>query len=189
MRVLVFDTETTGFVSKSLPVTHPKQPRMVQLGAYLFEEGKVGGRKLNFIVKPDGWRVPMNASNVHGITTERAASEGVPVFGIIAQFCDMAKNADVLVGHNIDFDRVVVSGECERIGFHFPKLPLICTMHASTDVLKIKKARGGFKWPNLTEAYEYAFGEVFDGAHDAFADVMATARVYSWLRKEGHLLC
>ena len=44
------------------------------------------------------------------------------------------------------------------------------------------KFAGKFKWPNLQEAHQHAFGKPFDGAHDAMADLRACKDVYFWLK-------
>jgi DNA polymerase-3 subunit epsilon len=46
---------------------------------------------------------------------------------------------------------------------------------------------GGFKDPKLSEAYQFMFGEELVGAHDAFVDTEACARVYFWLLDNGYV--
>jgi hypothetical protein len=55
-------------------------------------------------------------------------------------------------------------------------------MEASTDFCKIQ-GYYGYKWPKLSELHIKLFGEDFDGAHDALADIEATARCFWEMRK------
>jgi DNA polymerase III epsilon subunit-like protein len=61
--------------------------------------------------------------------------------------------------------------------FNFKKRPKV-------HLLKISHI--SFKWPKLTEAYRHCYDRDFDGAHDALADVRATADVFRWLVSKGH---
>lgn len=180
---IAFDTETTGFLAKAGKKS-PLQPRIVQLGAVLLEnDGKVRG-ELNLIIKPDGWTVPVEASNVHGVTTEIAERLGVPVSLALNIFNRWAGFADTLIAHNFEYDDTVLQSEYARLDKEpeYLKKHSFCTMKATTDVLKIPSARG-FKWPKLQEAHKFLFGEEFADAHDAMADVRACARVYFDLMK------
>ena len=40
----------------------------------------------NFIVKPEGFTVPYNAEKIHGISTERATKEGMPLDYVLDEF-------------------------------------------------------------------------------------------------------
>lgn len=60
----------------------------------------------------------------------------------------------------------------------------ICTMNESTDLCKIPGPYG-YKWPKLEELHKHLFGKTFDNAHDALADVRATARCLFELRRRG----
>ena len=44
-------------------------------------------------------------------------------------------------------------------------------------MFQAQKAYGG-KWPKLADAYTRATGDVLEGAHSAYADTVATARLY-----------
>lgn len=181
---LVFDTETTGLINYKAGKKSPLQPRMVQLGAVLIEDdGKVRG-EVNLIIKPDGWTVPKEAADVHGITTEIAEKYGIPVVIALNIFNRWSVIADTLVAHNFDYDDTILQSEFARIDREpeFVKKNSFCTMKAATDVVKIPGPRG-FKWPRLQETHKFLFGEEFADAHDAMADVRACGRVYLELLK------
>lgn len=181
---LVFDTETTGLTKKHLPVSDPSQPRVVQLGAILFEDDGTVRAELNLIVKPDGWTIPVEASNVHGITTELAEKFGLPLDMVLRPFNRLSAMADTMVAHNFAYDEFVLRGEFERLGREpeFKKKQSFCTMEAATPIVGQKGPRG-LKWPKLIDTHEFLFGEKFEGAHDAMADVRACKRVFLELVK------
>lgn len=185
MIILAADTETTGFASDA-PLDDPKQPHIVQLGALLKEDDVVRA-EINLIIKPDGWVVPAQVAEIHGISTEIAEKYGVPLRLAMEAFEHLVRQADLLVFHNFAYDNKLIQIAHARLKMKsaFTSKKWFCTMQATTPILKLPKARGGgYKWPKLQEAYAHFFGEEFDGAHDASADVRATERVFSHLRKE-----
>ena len=85
LKYLFFDTETTGIPQNyKAPCTDTDNwPRLVQLGWILTDaNGQELGRG-NRIVRPDGFEIPTAASDVHGITTERALAEGEPLHDVM----------------------------------------------------------------------------------------------------------
>jgi len=187
-KVLFFDTETTGFVRKTLPYNDPKQARVCQLAAMLCDDTGAELNRMNVIIKPAGWYIPDIVANIHGITTERAEREGIPVKEALTKFSEMSNVATIYVAHNFRFDNDMMNIEA----FNEPSFvwrPTIeyCTMLTATPVCQIPATRGsGYKWPKLQEIYGHLFGEAFDNAHDAFADMIAMKRVYFELKKRGY---
>ncbi len=197
MKVLVFDTETTGLPVHKAPLTASCQPDIVQFAAGLFDlESEELLVMINDIFQFQKQTfVPDEAANVHGITTERVLAEGVPAN--LDVFLELIQQADIITAFNINFDITLL-----EILLRYLNLPnwheltrgklCTCTMQASTDIVQLPPtermlARGmtNFKPPKLTEAYETLFREKFEGAHDAFADVTATFRVFKFLRNLG----
>ena len=186
--ILSFDTETTGLINYKAPLTHSSQPRIVQLGAMLFDDEEHLLGEINLLIKPAGWTIPAEAQAVHHISTEMCEKYGVPINVALGMFNTYIKLGGLIVAHNLDYDYRMISGEVARLG----KEPILdapakfCTMKASTDIAKIPNGRGGFKWPKLQEVYRLFFGEDFADAHNAAADVKACARVFFELRRKGH---
>lgn len=186
---LVFDTETTGLPrSWNAPVTDTNNwPRIVQLAwQFLDEEGKVLA-EANRIIRPDGFVIPPEASMVHGITTERALSEGIALRDALLEFADVLSVAKNLIAHNINFDERVVGSEFirESLSREFLEaIDKVCTMQSSTEYCGLPGPYG-FKYPKLDQLHVCLFDEGFDGAHDALNDVRACARCYFELKKRG----
>ena len=181
---LIYDTETTGLPKNySAPITdHDNWPRLVQLAWQLHDEKGDLVEVKNFIVHPDGFTIPFNATKIHGITNERAKKQGMPLAHVLKEFREALKKSDFVVGHNIEFDINIVGAEYDRLSEDtdlLMKMASIDTKNESTDYCAIPGGRGGkFKWPNLTELHVKLFGESFGEAHNASADVEATTRCF-----------
>jgi len=184
--ILFFDTETNGLVNHKLPSNHPSQPRIVQLAAVLMEGGKEI-MSLSVMIKPDGWSIPAEVEKIHGFTTEYAAGVGISIGAALVAFSEMADRAQVICAHNAGFDKIATESEALKIGLKLPEIyakkEWFDTMKSSTNICKIPGPYG-FKWPKLSEAYQFFFKETLEGAHDALVDVRACARIYKHLNAE-----
>ncbi len=180
---LIFDTETTGLPKNSnAPLSDSDNwPRMVQIAWQLHD---VDGNLLenqDFIIKPEGYDIPYKVSRIHGITTKLALAEGHPLSVVLEQFTEVLTKAKVVAGHNIIFDNNVVGAEFFRKGMEntLQEIPTADTMLLSTDFCKLGGGKNGkYKSPRLAQLYELLYDEKFDEAHNAAADVNATAQVF-----------
>ena len=200
MRVLVYDTETTGRPLNYLapPSAGPNWPFIVQLAWAVIDLriDRVVQQVSSVVRLPKGVLVEPEAAEIHGFTAEMTqAGQSFPV--VSAQFLAAAKNIDFCVCHNVGFDCPVVMSNLMRCqGYHdlivgrtahefFGDIPHVCTMVESVEVCKIPIQMGRYKWPRLEELHNHLFGVGFEGAHDALADVMATTRCFLELRRLG----
>lgn len=188
MPILFFDTETTGVVDRKKPAEDEAQPDLVQLAAILTDDDLNEIVTLDKIVYPTYWTIPEGAAKVHGISQEKAEADGLALPDVVSVFAALAGLADRFVGHNTEFDVVVVKRALARLKRDddlFGRKEVRCTMKAAKPVLKLPNRnpyiRDEFKFPKLLEVHQHFFGEGFDGAHDALVDVRATIRVYSAL--------
>lgn len=187
---LIYDSETTGLPKdfSAPPTDTDNWPRMVQIAWQLHDKTGKLIENASYIVKPDGYDIPFNAAQIHGITTEKAMAEGHPLGEVLAEFRKVLEKAEVLSGHNLSFDQGVVGSEFVREGldYHELDLPIADTMGSSTEFCALPGGRGGgFKPPTLSELHEVLFGHRFDEAHNASADVNATARSFMELIRLG----
>lgn len=186
---LFFDTETTGLPRDwKAPVTDLNNwPRLVQL-AYLHYDNN--GNKISegdFIIKPNGFTIPRDASNIHGITNEKAMAEGVDLQNVLGNFHNMINTTQVLVAHNMSFDEKIMGSELLRNGFQntIPQKQKICTMESTTYFCNIPGFYGKPKWPKLSELHTKLFGYDFEEAHNAMIDINATAKCFWELKRLG----
>ena len=187
---LFFDTETTGLPKNyKAPVTDLKNwPRMIQIAWVLCDKNGNRIETSTNIIKPDGFTIPTEASNVHGISTAKAIEEGRNLKTVLSEFNDLVNQADYIVAHNISFDEKIVGAEFIRTNINnsFDSKKKICTMKSTTNFCKIK-GYYGYKWPTLSELHIKLFGEDFEGAHDALADIIATEKCF-WKLKEKKII-
>ncbi|NAY92674.1 DNA polymerase III subunit alpha [Muricauda sp. JGD-17] len=181
---LIFDTETTGLPKRwDAPITDTDNwPRCVQIAWQLHNEMGELVDQQDFLVQPDGFNIPYEAEQVHGISTALAEQEGIRLEQVLETFNQALKRAKFVVGQNVDFDINIMGCEFHRKGMQSPlsKLPVLdtCT-EATAELCRIPGGRGGkFKLPTLTELHEHLFGEPFAEAHNATADVEATTRCF-----------
>lgn len=189
---LIFDTETTGLPQNwKAPITDTQNwPRCIQIAWQLHD---VFGNLLehaNFIIKPDGFTIPLNSENIHGISTDLALKEGFPLDEVLIKFNEIIAKTTFIVGHNVEFDLNVMGCEFHRqqITTSLNQLPILDTCTENTASLcQLPGGRGGrHKLPTLSELYTFIFNESFEEAHNASADVEATARCFFELIREEH---
>ena len=163
-------------------------PRVISL-AFEVADAETGDliQRSHDLVQPDGWDIPKEKFWVeHGFSTEENLKKGLPMAGILDRFLLNFYSDDLvaLVAHNLSFDYNCLGAELIRYRKKAPKIvQKICTMESSVNVCKIpwglerrpwKQRQRGYKWPKLSELYEFLFNAEFIGAHDAGNDVTAT---------------
>ena len=180
---LIFDTETTGLPRDyNAPVTDSENwPRLVQLAWQMHDAAGQLVEVHNYIVRPDGFNIPFNAQQIHGISTERALEDGHPLQDVLAAFNKDLERCQFNVGHNIEFDINIMGAEYHRTSMASTLMQkaVLDTKDLATDFCAIPGGKGGkFKWPTLTELHQKLFDVGFSAAHNAAADVEATARCF-----------
>ncbi|MFZ0490837.1 MAG: PHP domain-containing protein, partial [Salegentibacter sp.] len=181
---LIFDTETTGLPKRwNAPLTDSDNwPRCIQIAWQLHDEMGNLLENQDYLVKPEGFNIPYDAEKVHGISTELAAEEGIPLREVLEKFQAALTRSKFVVGQNVGFDLNIMGAEFHREEMEniLQDLPVLdtCT-EVTAELCRIPGGRGGkFKLPTLTELHEFLFHEAFGEAHNATADVEATTRCF-----------
>ena len=158
--LIFFDLETTG--------TNTATDRIVQIGAIKVMPGDGEREEKNVLINP-GIPIPPQATAVHGISDE--AVKDAPYFRQIAKsFAAWLAGCD-LAGYNSDnFDVPMLVEEFARAGVLFPEEGI-----RFVDILKIERNVNSHR---LEETYRRYTGQPLEEAHDALADVRATAAVF-----------
>ena len=140
--------------------------------------------KGSYIIKPDGFTIPVEATKIHKITTKMALELGNNLSYVIDKFLQDFNKAKYIVGHNIDFDKKIVGAELIRLSRPdiMNSKQAFCTMKSSTDFCKIP-GYYGYKYPKLQELYHKLFGNDFEEAHNAASDIEATQQCFWELRR------
>jgi DNA polymerase III epsilon subunit-like protein len=193
MKVLVFDTETTGLpADHQAPLTDSaKWPHIIQLSFMVYNtETKEILEYSDSIIKLDAAvDISPGSIAIHQITRERSLAEGIPINYALANFAEHASDADIIVGHNVLFDKRMLMVEFHRNKlrncFYKNGLPIpeYCTMKRTTDICKLpttnkKTGEVYHKYPTLTELHVHLFKTKPHGTHNAIADVMICLRCY-----------
>jgi DNA polymerase III subunit epsilon len=168
--VLAFDFETTGVDRfNDLPVSYA----LVTMVAGEWVSTSSG------LIDP-GRDIPAGATEVHGITSERARAEGMPLRESIQLVADAVISASrrgvPLVGMKLDYDLTILDTQCRRFcgdglfeqGWCGPVL----------DAVVLDRHHDRFRKGSRTLGALCAhYGVGIENAHDAVADAMASAGV------------
>jgi DNA polymerase-3 subunit epsilon len=200
--IIFYDTESSGLVDFKRPSSDKYQPHIVQLAAELCveETGAVLGA-VDLLIRPEGWTIPPEITEVHGITTDHADKYGVPIKAALDSFLELWINADQRGGHNESFDmrmlRIAImrcpywNGEgmqtdAGEVSFadYWKAAPAYCTQSNSTKIVNDARPPGEKKkTAKLIEAYRHFFGRDFEHQHTARGDMLATKAVYYAIKK------
>lgn len=187
MRALLFiDTETTGL--------NTGIDRIVQLSTRLVLPN--GSQDYNQLVRPGNFAIPATATRIHGITDQVANLHGTSITQVLEDLSRQIEQADIIVGHNVEFDIAILIAEAKRSGCHdlvatltHPKFGLdagrraaICTQRLAVDYFRFLGESPSLSDTKLTTVYQRLFQEELVGAHDAMVDVIACQQVYNHLR-------
>lgn len=201
MRILVFDTETTGLPpSKWLKNWQLKDwPYIIQLAFILYdtEEQDILYDYNEIIKLPKEAILSRESTKVHGITRRDSARSGVNIMDGLKLFKLCLELADDVVAHNLEFDINMIRAECVRNNFRLnlfnederaqiqnPTKRYTCTMKAGKDICNIqaiskKDGEKYIKFPSLTELYTTLYTIPPEGnLHDAFVDTAFCLKCY-----------
>jgi DNA polymerase III epsilon subunit-like protein len=202
--VLVFDTETTGFLPKITPenINSPEMPRIIQLSYILFDTRNYRIKKMgNYYIKLDeGIQIPPFITEITGITQHTCDTRGHDITEALIDFYNTAIQADCIIAHNIAFDIRMIEFEIERnyaklehrvpqiislfnpIFLRVKNIDTFCTMKSSVNVCNIikldKNNRPYKKYPKLCELYLHLFQSVPNHLHNAVMDVIVCLRCF-----------
>jgi DNA polymerase-3 subunit epsilon len=164
----VFDLETTGIDVES--------SRIVSANVSVLDAAGAVVERHDWLADP-GVEIPVGASAVHGITTERARAEGRPaavvVAEIVATLTDVLSRGLAVTIYNAPYDLTLLHRESVRHGvipLHEPA-PIIDPLVLDKVVDRYRKGK------RTLEAAAAVYGVALTDAHDAGADAVAAGRV------------
>ena len=187
----IFDTETTG-TKRQLKFIHPLQIAALIVKTPTRHNSSRIIDTMNTLVKTDGWDSHPEAFAIHGITKERADTEGISLKDALQMLYNKLKDVDAIVGHNIRYDLDDVILPCMKlVGMESEydiliAKPRICTCEIGAkicipilgfteSVLKNGNSIRKLTRPRLLVLYKILTGKEFDRpAHDAMNDCWAT---------------
>ncbi|MCG7462633.1 3'-5' exonuclease [Corynebacterium tuberculostearicum] len=168
-RMLAFDLETTS--------ANPKEARIVTSALVRIDGRDV--QKVEHLADP-GIEIPQEATNVHGITTEKARAEGRPHEEVLKDTVEAIKAAWedglTLIVYNAAFDLTVLRSLTGDFTVTGPVYDPYVIDRVSDKWRKGKRTLGA-----VCEHYGVELGN----AHEATADALAAARV-AWKQVRQH---
>ena len=167
-RIGVFDLETTG--------VDVDTSRIVSACVAVLDEHGTVVQRWDWLADP-GIEIPEGASAVHGITTERARTEGRAAELVVAEIAQTLRvlfaTGIPLVVYNAPYDLTLLDRECRR----HTVAPVVGSMTV-IDPLVIDKAVDRYRKGKRTlEVTTGIYGVALDDAHDAGSDAIAAGRV------------
>lgn len=196
--IMILDTETTGLPPrlsnaykdkwKYKPVEDSKAwecSRLVQVAWNIYTKAGELIHKRDFLIYPDGFTIPKEASNVHGFTTEIALRDGVRLREALEQLAEDLLDTWLVVCHNMAFDYRIIAAELIRAGMSstytmWKNRLKHCTMLTNT--------LPGERWPKLCNLYERLFGhQPVADLHKADEDIRVTADIFFKLYPTGEV--
>jgi len=217
MKVLIFDTETTGLPQSKIisQDTLDKWPHIVQFSYLVFDTclNDIILSKDYIIKMQDGVLIPSESTTIHGITNEISEKDGTYIEVALKDFfvtLKELKEDDLLVGHNVMFDINMIYIELLRVIYFKDYHPVLitsykydlhfitnfkniyCTMQESIDLCNIKTiskiGKEYTKFPKLSELHETLFKTNPKNLHNSFVDILVTLRCFMKLRYKRDLL-
>lgn len=204
MKVLTFDVETTGLLPKNASSLE-ECPHIVQLSFAVYDtDNKIIIHKYDSYVKlDDNAAYSEQAEKVTGITRSMLKKRGKDILVPIQKLHAAYTYCDVVVGHNLDFDKKMVLIEMKRNEERFKtkspevlrlfdpeyekakKIQTYCTMKNGIDICNIEvpsknpDKKPHKKWPKLIELNNVLFpGENVSGLHNSMVDVLVCLKCY-----------
>ncbi|MEV4741397.1 exonuclease domain-containing protein [Streptomyces sp. NPDC049555] len=167
-----FDLETTG--------TDPQHARIVTAAVVHTHGGQVTDRRL-WLADP-GIAIPDEAAAIHGITSERARTQGRPAPDVVEEVAAALtahwRAGTPVVAYNASFDLTLLEAELRRHAL--PPLTERLGGEAGpvVDPYTIDRAVDRYRKGRRTlEAVCREYGVELDAAHEAGADALAAVRV------------
>lgn len=192
MKVLVFDTETTGLTKVKNPsiFDFEKWPYIIQLSYILYDtDTQVIDDLFDSVIRiPEDVEIDKVAEQLHNISKEKSLSTGIDIKKALNIFNEALNKADIVVGHNVSFDKCLVMVECNRNNLrqaftvnNIKKLEY-CTMKNSKNICRIERiSENGdkyFKYPKLSELHNTLFNSIPENCHNSLVDIVLCLRCY-----------
>lgn len=169
--IIVFDTETSGFSSKTDFILSFSGLRLkYDMETKKFKET---GRLDVFMKPSDDFRVPAKVSAVNHITTESLADKPLEK-DAMQQVRDFLGKNPIIVGHNVAFDIRFTDAAYERVfGSKFQYKFALDTLKVAKEIVS-KDQVPDYQLSTLVDTFGVAGGLEF---HNSIDDVITTTRI------------
>lgn len=190
MKLLIFDTETTGLPERGAKINDlSRWPFIIQLSYILYDtENNYVLDISDSIIKLDkNIKINPISESIHKISMNISQEKGIDITKVLNNFKHSVRECDIIIGHNINFDKNIVLVELARNNMNniFKNKNFYCTMHGSKNICKIPISINGkniFKYPKLIELYKFYFKDEPQNLHNSMYDVLVTLRCFGMLK-------
>ncbi len=198
-KFFIFDVETTGLPPKGRKYATYRDtdhwPRIVQISWCVTEDLKENINVIHdAVIKPQGFTIPQESSDIHRITQEIANRDGLELRDVVlSEIKKDLEGCTHVVAHNLSFDSSIFLCELYRMKENcliaqFASLKQVCTKNIATPYCKLRPFRyGSFKWPTLNELYYVLENKIMDSekAHNSKYDVEILIYCFQGLIERG----
>lgn len=174
MPVLALDTETTG--------PNPDTARLVTIALVLVDDDGSVLESQEWLVRPDGFDIPAEATAIHGISTEHARERGASLDEVLEKVALILSahcwvDRIPLVAFNAPYDLTLIDREMRRVAHTWLKVPpgVLDPYVLDQRLVPKRRGKGSRRLQAVAEAYNVPL--TADDAHGATADATAAARI------------
>lgn len=200
MYVLLFDTETNGLPKRfGAPIHDVKNwPAILSIAWQIWNMNPDDGsqtfvEKRNYFLKPTPGIVwDAEAEKIHGIHIDFLETEGHDVSLVLDDFKRAASQSQLIVAHNLQFDKSVLLAEMLR---HDPKMVMnwwprfeYCTCNNTKALCKLPSVKRNpnpsdpYKMPKLVELWKFLYGgDAEFSFHSAEGDTECLVQIFQEL--------
>ena len=211
MKIIIFDTETTGLPKsrQSLVTDTEEWPHIVQFSYIIYDltTNQIEVVSDHIIKLEEDIDIPEESSKIHGITKEISNEKGVSIKEVIDRFIVDLSDCELLIAHNLEFDLNVLIVELIRMNRYaellednvsidlnnsaYEKITNIkkyCTMKETEKKCNIKAVsktgKEYTKYPTLGELHYYLFKLYPKNLHNSLNDILICLRCFYMLQKK-----
>ena len=171
--ILVFDTETTGLLAPRA-ARISQQPSIIEFYGRFIEDDI----EHHYMFNP-GSKLPPKITMITGIR-DSDLKDKKPFRTYTNEIVSLIERADVVVAHNLSFDKGIIETNLKRECLDAPEWPRgICTVEATEHLYGRRMS--------LSNLYQELFNDTFK-AHRAKQDVEALIRIFNKLLEDGEII-
>jgi DNA polymerase III epsilon subunit-like protein len=196
MKILVIDTETTGLPERDASIyDFDKWPYIIQISYIMYDISNDNVIiKDNYVKINNSIEIPKESYEKHKLTHEILNDQGIHIVPALKEFNNLLRISDMVVAHNLSFDKRVIMVECLRnkVKQYFTtyynnkpiRKPEFCTMRKTTgfcNIIRINKLQKEYcKTPSLIELYKILFPDanIPNDMHNSLVDILVTLKCY-----------
>tara|TARA_Y100000389_G_scaffold145392_1_gene143927 strand:+ start:3173 stop:3793 length:621 start_codon:yes stop_codon:yes gene_type:complete len=183
-RILIFDTETTGLPEKYASIyDYKKWPYIIQLSYIIYDMSTSSIHTIsdNYIKIDKSINISEESEKITGISRKMLDDKGICIKYALQDFNNALKISDIIVGHNVSFDKQIIMVENFRnkinnnfVKFHGKNIirkPEYCTCKKTSHLFNNR-------YQKLENLYSSLFNEKPYGLHNSLVDTIVTFRCY-----------